>query len=133
MDIFKKIAFLLKFLLFKHEYRFICFRWFRHHRLRFRVKSRLPCALDDDNEDRRESGVCTDYEWRQCAVTSMREACVRLVTHRLPAPGVCSLPSNLHRTSEHGAAGVLSQQGSRITKQRSKSRYAIGTGKVSLL
>ena len=85
------------------------------HRLRFRVESRLLCALDDDNEDRRESGVCTDYEWRQCAVTSMREACVRLVTHRLPAPGVCSLPSNLHRTSEHGAAGVLSQHGSRVT------------------
>jgi len=39
-----------------------------------------------DNEDRRKSDVCTDYEWRQCAVTSMREACVRLVTHRLPAP-----------------------------------------------
>lgn len=73
-------------------------------------------ALDDDNEDRRKSGVCTDYEWRQCAVTSMREACVRLVTHRLPAPGVCSLPSNLHRASEHGAARVLSQHGSRVTE-----------------
>lgn len=96
------------------------------------MESRSPCALDDD-EDQRESGVCTDYEWRQCAVTSMREAYVRLVTHRLPAPGVCSLPSNLHRTNEHDAAGVLSQHGSRVTKQRSKSRNAIGTGKTSFL
>lgn len=93
------------------------------------MENRSPRALDDDNGDRHKSSVCTDYEWRQCAVTSMREACVRLVTHRLPAPGVCS-PSNLHRTSEHGAAGVLSQHESRVTEQRSKSRNAIGTGKT---
>jgi len=42
--------------------------------------------VDRRARQRGKSDVCTDYEWRQCAVTSMREACVRLVTHRLPAP-----------------------------------------------
>jgi len=61
-------------------------RRFRYYRLRFRVK--ITTRDDNDDDDDGKSGVCTGYEWRQCAVTSMREACVRLVTHRLPAPGV---------------------------------------------